>query len=42
LPENNLMETMSAISWGDFEKIEMRVGTIIEAEVFQEAKKAGL
>lgn len=33
------METMSAISWGDFEKIEMRVGTIIEAEVFREAKK---
>lgn len=30
---------MSAISWGDFEKIEMRVGTIIEAEVFREAKK---
>lgn len=33
------METMPAISWGDFEKIEMRVGTIIEAEVFREAKK---
>lgn len=33
------MEAMSAISWGDFEKIEMRVGTIIEAEVFREAKK---
>ena len=33
------METMAAISWGDFEKIEMRVGTIIQAEVFREAKK---
>lgn len=33
------MEAMSEISWGDFEKIEMRVGTIIEAEVFREAKK---
>lgn len=33
------MEIMPAISWSDFEKIEMRVGTIIEAEVFREAKK---
>ena len=33
------METMPEISWGDFEKIEMRVGTIVQAEVFQEAKK---
>lgn len=33
------METLSAITWSDFEKIEMRVGTIIEAEIFQEAKK---
>lgn len=33
------MEAISTISWGDFEKIEMRVGTIIEAEVFREAKK---
>lgn len=33
------METLSEISWSDFEKIEMRVGTIIEAEIFQEAKK---
>lgn len=27
------------ISWQDFEKIEMRVGTIISAEVFGEVKK---
>lgn len=27
------------IQWGDFEKIELRVGTIISAEVFKEAKK---
>lgn len=26
------------ISWADFTKIEMRVGTIIEAEIFKEAK----
>jgi len=26
------------ISWADFEKIEMRVGTVIEAEDFPEAK----
>lgn len=33
------MEPLSEITWNDFEKIEMRVGTIIEAEVFVEAKK---
>ncbi len=32
---NNPNET---ISWNDFSKIEMRVGTILKAEVFKEAK----
>ncbi len=27
------------ISWNDFEKVEMRVGTILEATVFPEARK---
>lgn len=27
------------ISWDDFAKIDLRVGTIVEAEVFKEAKK---
>ena len=27
------------ISWNDFEKVEMRVGTILSAEDFPEAKK---
>jgi tRNA-binding protein len=27
------------ITWSDFEKIEMRVGTILQAEPFPEAKK---
>lgn len=31
--------TEDPIQWSDFSKIEMRVGTIIEAEVFKEAKK---
>lgn len=32
--KNNKM----AISWDDFEKVEMRVGTVLEAEDFPEAK----
>jgi len=27
------------ITWSDFEKIEMRVGTVLEASDFPEAKK---
>jgi len=27
------------ISWGDFEKVEMRVGTVIQVDDFPEAKK---
>ncbi len=33
---------MELISWDDFEKIEMRVGTIIEVSDFSRSKKTSL
>lgn len=32
-------ENTELINWSDFSKVEMRVGTIISAEVFKETKK---
>ncbi len=34
-----MTENTNTIDWNDFSKIEMRVGTILSAEVFKEAKK---
>lgn len=31
-------EHASPISWNDFEKVEMRVGTILDAEIFKEVR----
>lgn len=33
------MEEARTISWSDFEKVEMRVGTIIDAKTFEEARQ---
>jgi len=36
IPGDNYMQE---ISWNDFEKVELRVGKILQAEVFEEARK---
>ena len=38
-PGNSIRNHMDTISWNDFEKIDMRVGTIIEVNEFPGARK---
>ena len=33
-------KTMTEISWDDFQKVELRIGTILEVEEFPEARKS--
>ncbi|GAB3328792.1 tRNA-binding protein [Marivirga atlantica] len=30
---------MNTINWYDFEKVDMRIGTVLSAEIFEEARK---
>lgn len=34
-----MVENLETISWPDFEKVELRVGTVVRAEPFPEARK---
>ena len=37
-----MTEVTNDLTWAEFERIDLRVGTIVAAEVFQEAKKPAI